>query len=367
MQYQPQQQYQYPPQPYPQQRQPQGYPIQQYPPQAYPVQRYTQPQMTPEQYRQREYERKLRSTVNSLGTLMLIFFGLEFIIALTADFILLAFGMENELYEMSPLYLLENGMISSLIFFFSGLIYCLIKRLRFADIFPFEKIKGSYLTQLCVIGLSFSLMSNYVVDLVNNTFGLFGIENTGGSFDVSGEPNVLIYFLTVAILPAFAEEFAFRGIVMGSLRPYSEGLAILVSSATFALMHGNFVQLPFTFCCGLVFAFIDIKTNSLLPSIIIHFFNNGLSVLFDILTSYGIMNDATANLCYGLIFVVTGILSFIFLKRIISRDDGSLFRLKGGNDVIPYKSKIKSAATSPTLIVFASFMILYSIVILVAA
>lgn len=368
VQYYPQrQQPPYPAQPYPQQyqqppmqqspQQPQGYPMQQ----VYPAQFYPQPQMTPEQQQEYLYKRSLGRTTNSLGTLLLIFFGLEIIISLIAEIILLAVGMESELYSAGELFLLLNGMVSSLIFFFTGLIYCLIRQVRFATIFPFDKIKGTFLAQLCVIGLAFSLMSNYVVSLINNTFGLFGIENNGGSFDVGSEPNVLLYFLTVAVLPAFAEEFAFRGIIMGSLRSYSEGLAILISSAAFALMHGNFVQLPFTFCCGLVFAYMDIKTNSLLPSIIIHFFNNGLSVLFEILTSYQIMSNNTANMCYGIIFVITGVLSFIFIKRIVKSNNGSLFRLEGGNDFAPFKSKVKTSVSSPTLISFAVVMLLYCV------
>lgn len=272
--------------------------------------------------------------------------------------------MEKELSHMGDLYLLVNGMVSVLVFFLAALIFCLIRRVHFAAIFPFDKIKGAFLSQLCVIGLSFSLMSNYAVSLINNTFRLFGVENSGGSFNLSSEPNILIYFLTVAVLPAFAEEFAFRGIIMGSLRPYSEALAILVSSAVFGLMHGNFVQLPFTFCCGLVFAYIDIKTNSLLPSIIVHFLNNGLSVLFDILVSYQIISNTTANLCYGIIFAVTGILSFIFIMRIVKNDDKSIFRLKGSNDPVPFKNKVKISASSPTLISYAVVMLLYCVRIL---
>ena len=130
-------------------------------------------------------------------------------------------------------------------------------------------------------------------------------------------------------------------------------------------MHGNFVQLPFAFCCGLVFAYMDIKTNSLLPSIIVHFLNNGLSVLFDILTSYQIMSNYTANLCYGIIFAATGILSFIFIKRIVENNDSSFFRLEGGNDFALFKSKVKTSASSPTLISFAVVMILFSVVSLI--
>lgn len=337
-----------------------------YVPQAYPVQpyvqpQYAQPQMTPEEYRQNNYRRLLRRTVNSLGGLLLFFLGLEF----TLSIILMLIVPElSNISESNPLFLLENGLISVLIFFVCGLIYCLIRRVRFADIFPFQKIGASYCAKLCVIGLTFSLMSNYVVDMLNKTFGLFGIENTGGNIDIGSEPNVLLYFLTVAILPALVEEFAFRGVVMGVLRPYSEGLAILISSAAFALMHGNFVQLPFTFCCGLVFAYIDIKTNSLLPSIIIHFFNNGLSVLFDVLTTYGIISDMIANLCYGVIFIVLAVLSFVFLKRMASADNGSLFTLQNGDSGIPFKNKVKTAVTSPTMIIFAVLMLLYCVLVL---
>ena len=341
--------------------QPTQYP---YPPQQYMQPVCYPPQPTPEQQRKNTYRRLLRKNANSTGTLLLLFFGAELIISVVVVFILTALGVREE-GSAGMLTLLENGMISMFVFFLVGLIYCLIRRLRFAAIFPFEKIRGGFLAQLCVIGLAFSLMSNYVVSLVNGVFGLFGVENTGGSFEVGDQPNILLYILVVAILPAFAEEFAFRGIVMGVLRPYSEGLAIIISSAAFALMHGNFVQLPFTFCCGLVFAFIDIKTNSLLPSIIVHFLNNGLSVLSDILISYKILDEMTANMCYGILFVILGILSFIFIKRFINKNDGSFFTLKNGNTVLPYKEKVKTAITSPTLIAFAAVMVTYSMLNLV--
>ena len=368
MQYHPQQ---YPAQQVPQQSYPQQVPQQvpQQPyPQPYPVQpapmpRYVQP-MSPQEYRQYQYRRSLRRDANSIGAIMLIFFGMELILSVIITLLSGKAGENVSETAADAFFLLENGVISVLIFFVCGLVYCLIKRVRFAEIFPFEKTGGAMLAKLCVVGLAFSLMSNYVVDLINNTFGLFGIENKGGSFDAGGEPNVLLYFLTVAVLPALVEEFAFRGVVMGVMRPYSEGLAILVSSATFALMHGNFVQMPFTFCCGMIFAFIDVKANSLLPSIIIHFLNNGLSVLADVLTSYNILTEMQANACYAFIFLVLAILSFIFIKGMINNGDGSYFTLKNADTGILFKKKVTTVATSPTLITFAAVMGLYSVLIL---
>ena len=328
--------------------------------QSYTQPLYIPPQISPEQQRENTYRRLLRKNANSVGTLLIIFFAAELIISFVIGFVLVALGLQNE-GTSGDLFLLENGLISMIIFFVVGLIYCLIRRLRFSVIFPFEKIRGSFLAQLCVIGLSFSLMSNYVVSLVNNVFGMFGIENTGGNIDVGDQPNILLYFLIVAVMPAFVEEFAFRGVIMGVIRPFSDGLAILISAGAFALMHGNFVQMPFTFCCGLVFGFLVVKTNSLLPSIIIHFLNNGLSVLSDVLISYKILDESMVNLCYGLVFVITGVLSFIFIRRIVGKNDGSFFTLKNGNTVLPYKTKVKTAVTSPPIIIFAAAMFSYCV------
>lgn len=329
-------------------------------PQYAPYQPYA-PQNDPalaQKYREYQeaemYKKALRRTSNHLGVLLIVFIVLEFVLGLIYFFIS---GLSFDAGSIKDL--LGNGLISCIIFFVTGAVYCLIKKLSFARLFPFERIGAKTLSMLCVIGLCFSLMSNYVVDLVNNTFGLFGIENSGGNIDAGSEPNVIVYLLTVAVLPAFVEEFAFRGVIMGSLRPYSEGLAILVSSAAFALMHGNFVQLPFTFCCGLVFAIIDIKTNSLMPSIIVHFLNNGLSVLADILVSYKIFSELYVNLFYGVIFIVLGVLSLIFIKKIINEKGQSFFTLKNSDTVLPFKTKVKTAASSPTMITFAVLMLIF--------
>lgn len=348
---------------YPQNQQNQQPPVQQYAQPRYPYNQpplYQPPVIPPEE----RYRRSLRRTVNGLGGLLLVFFGLEFILATILQLILVLAGAEGDATSSGMSLLLLNGVVSTLIFFLSGLIYCFIKKVNFGEVFPFDKISGSLLPKLCVIGLAFSLMSNYVVDLLNNTFGIFGIQNSGGEINAGSQPSVVMYFLAVAILPAFAEEFAFRGVLMGVLRPYSEALAILVSSAAFALMHGNFVQLPFTFCCGLVFGFIDIKTNSLLPSVIVHFLNNCLSVMFDIFVSYEIMNTYAANMWYGIIFVITGALAFIFIMGLVRKDE-SLFKLKDGGDVIPFRKKLTTTASSPTMLSYAILMLIYCAVSLI--
>lgn len=313
-------------------------------------------------YEAERYRTSLRRTSNGLGFMLIAFIGMNLLLSIMIVIMSLTVREMGMSSEDSIIDLLSNGMVSSLTFFVVGLFYCLFAKRSLAEILPFEKIGAGKLAKLCVIGIAFNLFSNSAVDLVSGTFSLVGIENKGGTIDVGSTPDSLLMILTVAILPAFVEEFAFRGVVMGTLRSYSEGAAILVSSATFALMHGNFVQMPFTFCCGLVFAYMDIKCNSLLPSVIVHFLNNGLSVVADLLIAHGIMSELVVNLLYGVIFIVTGVLAFIFIKGFTK--DKEMFTLDKGSDIIPFKKKITTICSSPTMIIFTVIMVLLSIMTL---
>ena len=168
-------------------------------------------------------------------------------------------------------------------------------------------------------------------------------------------------YLTIAIIPALAEEFAFRGIVMGMLKKYSGALALIVSSAIFGLMHGNIVQIPFAFCGGLVFGFIALKTNSLLPGILIHFFNNGISVTLDILQNETPLTENTVNIIFAVLMIVLCILSFIFIRKII-KTKKDFFSFSDSNKGIPFREKMKTVCGSPTLIVYTVMIIVYTVI-----
>ena len=307
------------------------------------------------------YRRGLRKDAVKLGVLLLIFFFAQQGIARAAAEIIKATDTGRIYNESSAMQLLFSGAVSTLVFFLFSAIYCLIRRMSFARLFPFARIGGAMLAMLCVVGLTFSLMSNYAASLVTDVFSLFGVRNRGGEIVQEGTlPSVFLYYLTVAVLPALAEEFAFRGVVMGSLRKYSDALALVISSAAFALMHGNFVQIPFTFCCGLAFGFIAIRTNSLLPAIIVHFFNNALSVTYDVLTSYKIISYAAGNLMYGVVIIVLCILSFFFIRRII-KEKPEMFRFDDSDQTIPFKQKMRTTALAPTMLSFAAVMLIYAV------
>lgn len=317
-----------------------------------------------QEYDAYRYRRELKDDVSKLGVLLLTFFVAQQLLGWIADTVLKDVSDETLYKSSTTMGLLLNGVLSVLIFFVIGEIYCAVRRLDLARLFPFERVGAGMLVMLCTVGLTLSLLSNAAMQAVTDVFALFGITNRGGEITGTGaRPSIPIYYITVALLPALTEEFAFRGIVMGSLRRHSDALALVISSAAFALMHGNFVQMPFTFCCGLVFGFVAIKTDSLLPCIIIHFLNNAISITNDVLIMYGVVSGTVCNILFYALVLVLCVISIFLIRRII-REKPNMFRFDDSDLRLPYRVKMKTAVFSPTMLGFAAVMMLYSVYIL---
>jgi hypothetical protein len=80
--------------------------------------------------------------------------------------------------------------------------------------------------------------------------------------------------IAVALLPAVFEEILFRGVLLGGMKQFGEVKAALLCGALFALYHQNPPQTVYQFICGTAFAFIAMRSGSILPTVLSHFLNN---------------------------------------------------------------------------------------------
>ncbi len=319
---------------------------------------------TQEEYNLYHYRRELRRTANGMGIFLLISFLLEIVLSVVTLVVRSIGTPYAELIEDTLGTMIESGLISTLIFFFVSLVYAIIKRADFSALFPFCKTSAGTIALFVIVGLTVTLMANYVSDMVTAVFGMFGADNSVEmSYAVDSPLSVILYFFTVAVIPALVEEFAFRGVILGSLRKYSDALAVVVSAGLFALMHGNFVQIPFAFIGGLVFGFVVVKTNSLLPSIIIHFLNNGLSVLLDVLSNNGDGAFYGTNLFWNLLLLLLVLVSAVLIA-VITRRKPELLRFSDSDNVIAYRQKLGTVCSSPGIIAFAAVMLVYAVYVL---
>lgn len=96
--------------------------------------------------------------------------------------------------------------------------------------------------------------------------------------------NMLWTSLSVAVAAPLAEEFILRGVILRGMLHNSTPLkAILWSAFYFAFIHLNLYQAIGAFIMGLFMGWIYYRTGSLWLTILIHFINNGSSLLFTIL------------------------------------------------------------------------------------
>lgn len=100
----------------------------------------------------------------------------------------------------------------------------------------------------------------------------------GSNVDVSG--NIALVIIQKALITALLEELLFRYVPLAYLSGISKRGAILFSACFFALIHLNFYQIPYAFVAGLIFAAVDIAFDSIIPSVVLHFLNNVISIFW---------------------------------------------------------------------------------------
>ena len=107
---------------------------------------------------------------------------------------------------------------------------------------------------------------------------LFSLAGKSDATALSG--NFALDLLLHALLPALLEEFLLRRIPLGLLAGEDKKSAIFYSALFFSLVHCNLFRMPYAFAAGLIFAALDLAAGSILPSLLFHFGNNLLSLLW---------------------------------------------------------------------------------------
>ncbi len=210
-----------------------------------------------------------------------------------------------------------HGITLFISLFVVGSIYCLLSKTSLSDIFKFQKVGVSRIIGYTLLGLGIAYTGNILTSLLLGNMELIGIANESGSTVVENNLfNFIVSTFITAVTPAFAEEFLFRGVILGKLRKYGDGFAVLISSVLFALMHCNIGQIPFAFIGGAIFGFVTVKTNSILPAMIIHGANNLLSCIMNeiAMTNNDFISLFLPNLIFAVIFIL-GIIGFIILTK----------------------------------------------------
>ncbi len=126
----------------------------------------------------------------------------------------------------------------------------------------------------------------------------------------------------MAVLPAIAEEFVFRGLLQGELQKATRNkhVAIWISAFLFSAIHMQFFGFIPRMLLGGLFGYLYVWSGNLLIPIAAHFVNNGLTLVLlylhnTNLIDYDIENTESSTLGSVLIFAIITIGLLFYFHR----------------------------------------------------
>lgn len=321
----------------------------------------SEPALSPEwqaYLKDKSVRREIRQRANRTGVAFLLYFALflliQAILSTVTTFYVLQGGEKLSRY----LSVMQNGRFSLLINSFAQAITMvlpfftavLLSRQKTAEIVPYGKPKAGTPFGLILIGLSCAMLSDFGCSLLNEVLARFRMTPVGGQVDFgNGLGDYAVSMITVALIPALFEEFAYRGVVFGLLeQKVGQGAAVFLSALMFGLMHGNFVQIPFAFMLGLALGYVRAYSGTMWVSMAIHFANNAFSCTVQYLS--GPLGSTAANLIYLAMAVVLIGLGLYFTVT-LSAKDRELFHLSGSKNGLSDRENIGLVLKSPIFLI----------------
>jgi uncharacterized protein len=128
-----------------------------------------------------------------------------------------------------------------------------------------------------------------------------------------GAGTLLVNLIIIGVIPAVGEELIFRGIVQDRFREWFKNLhlAIIISAFIFSALHIQFFSFLPRFILGIMFGYIFAWSNSIWITILAHFINNALAVVYYHLYYHGLADkslEVIGTSGNGLIYSFSGLI-----------------------------------------------------------
>ncbi len=312
-----------------------------------------------------KHEKNLRMLGTNTGLTLLIVLAFSFVFSL----ILYLPGL-YKLYETNLTFASAFGIFYSAIsvglaFFIGSFLFKRSKSFKKTPYNPPKDKTKAFL--LVLIGFGGCLVANYITVFFRAFMEGMGVYSDYTALqDPSSTLDVIMIFIGSAIVPPLFEEFAIRGVLMQSLRKYGDAFAIITSAFVFGIFHGNVVQIPFAFLCGLFIGYAVIATESLWTGVIIHGLMNAMSAISSgIIYYYDEYASNTFFYIASAVGIVFGILALIaYMTRYKFKE--SLKDTISVNTLSPGE-KFAKFSTSPIMVIAIIIYIINAITQLTTA
>lgn len=257
-------------------------------------------------------KREMRNVGFVVGIAILLYIGLQNILALLCSFVLPTLlkdvftSSEINLIMQMALQSISLGLCSAFVF-----AYCnKNENLKFTKTTA-PKLNFEEKTKIVLIALF--LIAVFQVLLSFTLYPKIGLDyDITSLFNVTADSSMLtkiIFVLTLAVVPGIFEELFFRKALIDFTRPYGKIFALIFSSLLFGMLHLNASQGLFAFIVGLIFGIIYLYTNDIKLTMLIHFINNGFGAITMVLPTLEVF--IVTILLFGVL--IAGFVFFIMM------------------------------------------------------
>lgn len=134
----------------------------------------------------------------------------------------------------------------------------------------------------CLAGLFIWVTAAYLSSGIEDIVSQYGFT-TDVMDDDYGNTGLGFAIMTIytCIIAPVTEEFFFRGALMKIFSKSNQRFGIVASAVFFGLAHGNLPQFMLAFLIGVFLGHIDMKHNSIVPSVVVHIFINTMVTVVD--------------------------------------------------------------------------------------
>lgn len=220
-------------------------------------------------------------------------------------------------------------VLQILCLYIPSLVYVKVYRLNKKETMKRRHFKMKHLPFIIVFSVAISLTAAILNSL------LYSLDITK-SFVQTVSANAdssLIGILAIAIIPAFFEEFLFRGVFQNEMQNGKVWNVMLVSGMVFALFHISLDNFFGPLLAGIGYAFLVIVFNSVYPAVLAHIINN-LFFIFAAFIGKNISNATGGTLVDFLAIVFYLVIIIITLKLIENVIKDNSKRFAGRTDSI---------------------------------
>lgn len=161
----------------------------------------------------------------------------------------------------------------------------------------------------CLAGLFIWVTAAYISTGIEDIVSQYGFttEVMDDDYGKTGLGFAILTIYTCIIAPV-TEEFFFRGALMKIFSKSNQRFGIVASAVFFGLAHGNLPQFMLAFLIGVFMGHIDMKHNSIVPSVVVHIFIN---TMVSVISAFN-ENEVVMGML-SLLIIAFGIIGFVML------------------------------------------------------